>query len=744
MPGFSFQSLFNEDPERQLVSGPGATSEWRIKPRSLMDEDADPRFPAFQQAWKQGAGVGDLFGPEPFKLQGTVSPSGGDNTRADVAKVQTLLGKAGYLDLGQDGPSGYANPNTDKAIRDFQQDNGLQVDGVLKPGGPTIAKLGGLLGGRAEANSFVSELPPVGENPDSRYRQTPPTFPGFRPQLNGTRKPADLLSILLGEAPEPTIWSPQSTPPRNNPWEMKPRDISISDDPRNGGITGTLPQSKGTDIPSTATNTPFGSADGADHWAAGNMAQALLGRSDYADAVTHFRSEIGRNRAEAMPYLASLHQTMNEKNPELAAKFAGEMQKAGLAQEAEGKTTAQPNQILPKPKATPAVNPSSAVSSPTEGNANSPTQTPSPAPVLGKQAPGRETPRPQQPQATPEPQSQPSPPSATTTTRDYGTIADQFGLDHDVGAKAGDKTKAALDALQKFRDSPDRSPAALNQVMAAAHQAAAENPKAAEKIRGMLLDYKTNSLWQPGLMSEQELKNAGGDNPSARFSNLAGVAGGVTAAGGSALEVAGHAGSGKALGILGRGVGMPMAIASGIDQAQREGLKGEIKRRGMSETSDIPNQLGLNVKGNMSGAEGALSSMIAIRDADDKAAAVAHAQGKITELKRQNPEAGQILEKQLGSYIANPASVPALLRQDEIDAFLKRGSDLGNYLNMGSAGLDTAALLTGGPLLGLAAPVLAMSTGFASWQHEGARQKAEAELQRRRGLSGGNDKGVGR
>ncbi len=332
MPGFSFQSLFNEDPERQLVSGPGATSEWRIKPRSLMDEDADPRFPAFQQAWKQGAGVGDLFGPEPFKLQGTVSPSGGDNTRADVAKVQTLLGKAGYLDLGQDGPSGYANPNTDKAIRDFQQDNGLQVDGVLKPGGPTIAKLGGLLGGRAEANSFVSELPPVGENPDSRYRQTPLTFPGFRPQLNGTRKPADLLSILLGEAPERTIWSPQSTPPRNNPWEMKPRDISISDDPRNGGITGTLPQSKGTDIPSTATNTPFGSADGADHWAAGNMAQALLGRSDYADAVTHFRSEIGRNRAEAMPYLASVHQTMNEKNPELAAKFAGEMQKAGLAE----------------------------------------------------------------------------------------------------------------------------------------------------------------------------------------------------------------------------------------------------------------------------------------------------------------------------------------------------------------------------------------------------------------------------
>lgn len=382
MPGFSFQSLFNEDPERKLVSGPGATSEWRIKSRSLMDEDADPRFPAFQQAWKQGAGIGDLFGPEPFKLQGTVSPSGGDNTRADVAKVQTLLGKAGYLDLGQDGPGGYANPNTDKAIRDFQKDNGLQVDGVLKPNGPTIAKLGDLLGGRAEANSFMPRRAPFDEKPDVPDIRTPPTFPDFRPQPTGTKKPADLLSILLGEAPEPTIWSPSgkprppaqpqgspqgqprlvkgervrlgeipndpadyawyqeypdgsrvpTSPPRDNPWGVKQPDIYMSDDPRNGGITGTLPQAKGADLSTTATNTPFGSADGADHWAAGNMAQALLGRSDYADAITHFRGEIGRNRAEAMPYLASVHQTMNEKNPELAAKFAGEMQKAGLAE----------------------------------------------------------------------------------------------------------------------------------------------------------------------------------------------------------------------------------------------------------------------------------------------------------------------------------------------------------------------------------------------------------------------------
>lgn len=215
MPGFDFQSLFTENPERQLVSGPGATSEWRIKPRSLMDDDSDPRFPAFQQAWQQGAGLGDLFGQEPFKLQGTVAPSGGDNTRADVAKVQTLLGKTGHLDLGSDGPSGYANPNTDKAIRDFQKDNGLEVDGVLKPNGPTISKLGGLLGGSTPPQpNTISQ----GEW-DQQRRETSPWSTGTLEPLgknNGRR--GDLLSILSGEEPEPASWltTQQTSPGRSN------------------------------------------------------------------------------------------------------------------------------------------------------------------------------------------------------------------------------------------------------------------------------------------------------------------------------------------------------------------------------------------------------------------------------------------------------------------------------------------------------------------------------------------------
>lgn len=71
-------------------------------------------MPAFQKAWKDGALVEDVFGPNPFTLHGSVGRSGADNFRPDVAKVETLLGDAGYYKpLTNDGPSGWHNGNLD-------------------------------------------------------------------------------------------------------------------------------------------------------------------------------------------------------------------------------------------------------------------------------------------------------------------------------------------------------------------------------------------------------------------------------------------------------------------------------------------------------------------------------------------------------------------------------------------------------------------------------------------------------
>ncbi|MGE4527630.1 MAG: peptidoglycan-binding domain-containing protein [Rhodospirillaceae bacterium] len=61
--------------------------------------------------------------------------------RPDVAKVETFLGQAGHYEPLKDGPSGYINTRLDEAIRSFQVDNGLEVDGILNPGGPTISTL---------------------------------------------------------------------------------------------------------------------------------------------------------------------------------------------------------------------------------------------------------------------------------------------------------------------------------------------------------------------------------------------------------------------------------------------------------------------------------------------------------------------------------------------------------------------------------------------------------------------------
>jgi hypothetical protein len=79
-----------------------------------------------------------------FALKDDVGPArrspGLTRGRADVLKVETLLANAGLHDL-EEGPTGYAGFGLDDAIRAFQKRRGLTVDGVLQPGGETIAAL---------------------------------------------------------------------------------------------------------------------------------------------------------------------------------------------------------------------------------------------------------------------------------------------------------------------------------------------------------------------------------------------------------------------------------------------------------------------------------------------------------------------------------------------------------------------------------------------------------------------------
>jgi hypothetical protein len=83
-----------------------------------------------------------------FALSDAVGPRK-RNRRHDVLKIETLFANTGDHDL-EDGPTGYAGSQLDQAIRAFQKRRGLAVDGVLEPGGETIAALESELGGRLD------------------------------------------------------------------------------------------------------------------------------------------------------------------------------------------------------------------------------------------------------------------------------------------------------------------------------------------------------------------------------------------------------------------------------------------------------------------------------------------------------------------------------------------------------------------------------------------------------------------
>lgn len=78
-----------------------------------------------------------------FDLQAGVGP-GQTNRHADVCKLQGLLHLEGYLDTAAtNGPTGVWGARDDYALRKFQRENGLAIDGVVRPGGETLEAIRG-------------------------------------------------------------------------------------------------------------------------------------------------------------------------------------------------------------------------------------------------------------------------------------------------------------------------------------------------------------------------------------------------------------------------------------------------------------------------------------------------------------------------------------------------------------------------------------------------------------------------
>lgn len=59
----------------------------------------------------------------------------------DVLAVKKDLGRSGYYDEPDYGLTPYPDKSLFEGIRAFQKDNGLKIDGVMKPGGETETAL---------------------------------------------------------------------------------------------------------------------------------------------------------------------------------------------------------------------------------------------------------------------------------------------------------------------------------------------------------------------------------------------------------------------------------------------------------------------------------------------------------------------------------------------------------------------------------------------------------------------------
>lgn len=88
----------------------------------------------------------DAGGDGWFDLEDWVGPNH-PSGRRDVAKLEAILANSGDYSLDRtQGPTGYWGLALDKGIRAYQKRNGLDVDGILRPDGPTIRHMADALG----------------------------------------------------------------------------------------------------------------------------------------------------------------------------------------------------------------------------------------------------------------------------------------------------------------------------------------------------------------------------------------------------------------------------------------------------------------------------------------------------------------------------------------------------------------------------------------------------------------------
>ena len=141
-----------------------------------------------------------------FKLRGPVAPNVTADAK-DVIGTKLALSGLGYYRRPSNGKfGGWVDAGMFDAIRDFQRDNGLDADGMMRPGGPTEAEIDRRLAAAGGTLADPGDRMPV---------IVPPNVDPRMPILTEPFKPDDSIPpyvdenghiILEGKHPKTGAW----------------------------------------------------------------------------------------------------------------------------------------------------------------------------------------------------------------------------------------------------------------------------------------------------------------------------------------------------------------------------------------------------------------------------------------------------------------------------------------------------------------------------------------------------------
>ena len=220
-----------------------------------------------------------------FSVGNTISQS--SNTQPDdVLKTKSALAQTGDYKVPDFGITDIPDMGMIDGLKKFQQKNGLKVDGVMKPGGPTEAKIGETMANQGVTNTDLLAV----AKPKPKVSKIDP--------LTG------LPEVKMPKLKKPTakMWEQvaQQQKPKTNPWFQSSKIKPVENEAHSANtrtMDGLLQYSKNGSLPALYADSLKNGDEKAVHEYA-NFMQQLSDRK--GDRVDEFHQEVVSRLPENM------------------------------------------------------------------------------------------------------------------------------------------------------------------------------------------------------------------------------------------------------------------------------------------------------------------------------------------------------------------------------------------------------------------------------------------------------------